>query len=414
MSQVHCLECGIQVVVDPRGQCPVGHTVGTPGNRIEMAMGHETAHPDEPEPWVHRIDPADVAGGALQPSGTRTGRSVANGVAEGNTNGTGPAREARPVRAPGLAAQDAEDEPADAESLLRELHSLAALDTALTHRNGNGDGDGDGDAHPRQGPPAIPATPPPPPAEAAAPTPRPPRGDPEEIADAFAELSALDVPASSTNGHRAAGAAPIPPAAPGTAGAAAGATGAAAGATPPSPPREASPADGGAAADELASLFGDGALFGQDDPPEPTTTDAAAVDGTRSPAPSVPAASTEAAGTGGATPADDGDAGLELEAMFQAAEPPPAAPPTARSTPRSPSEDRPSPDPAAATDVPPAVPLRPRRVVSPAARPDDDEHAAQPVHAAAGSAQVLDLGSFTAKGGPGAGRSTGRRRRFGR
>lgn len=405
MSQVHCLECGSQVVVDPRGQCPVGHTVGTPGNRIAMAMGHETAHPDEPEPWVHRIDPAEVDGEARQ-SATRTGVSVANGVAEGSTNGTGPAREARPVRAPGLPAAGADAEPADAESLLRELHSLAALDTALTHRNGNATGDGHGDGHPRQGPPARPATPPPPPAEAAAPTPRPPRGDPEEIADAFAELSALDVPASTTNGHRAAGAAPIPPAAQDAAGAAAGAT-------PPSPPREVSPADGGAAADELASLFGDGPLFAQDDPPELTTTDATAVAGTRPPAPAVPPASTEARGTGGAPPTGGDDAGLELEAMFQAPQPPPAAPVRARSTSRSSSEDRPSPDPDAATDVPPAVPLRPRRVTTPAARPEA-ENGSQPVRAAAGSTQVLDLSSFTAKGGSGAGRSTGRRRRFGR
>ncbi|TVP67544.1 MAG: hypothetical protein EA340_10235 [Nitriliruptor sp.] len=413
MSQVHCLECGSQVIVDPRGQCPVGHTVGTPGNRIEMAMGHETAHPDEPEPWVHRIAMAEVDGEAEQRA-TPAMHGVANRVAEGSTNGTGPARQARPVRAPGLPADGADDEPADAESLLRELHSLAALDTALTDRNGTvtgtGGGEGDRDGHPRQGPPTIPATPPPPPAEAAATAPRRPRGNPEEIADAFAELSALDVPASTTNGHRAAGAAPIPPAA-------RDATAAAAGATPPSPPREASPADGGTAADELASLFGAGPLSTQDDPPDPTTTDAAAVAGTRPAAPSAPAASTEQAGTGGAPPTGEDDAGLELEALFQAPEPPPAAPETARSTPRSSSQDRPSPDPDAATDVPPAVPLRPRRVTAPAAQPavqPEAENGSQPAHAAAGSTQVLDLSSFTAKGGSGAGRSTGRRRRFGR
>ncbi len=403
MSQVHCLECGSQVVVDPRGQCPDGHTVGTPGNRIEMAMGHETAHPDEPEPWVHRIEMAAVDGAAAS-GATRSMLSVAGRVAEGSTNGSGPAREARPVRAPGLPADGADDEPADAESLLRELHSLAALDTALTDRHDNGNGTGEG--HPRQGPPTIPAPPPPPPAEAAATTPRPPRGNPDEIADAFAELSALDVPTSTTNGHRAAGAAPIPPTA-------RDATAAAAGATPPSPPHEVSATDGGDAADELASLFGDGPRFAQDDQPDPTTTDPAAVAGTRPAAPSAPAASAEQAGTGAAALTGEDEPGLELEAMFEAAEPPPATPESARTTPRSSSQDRPSPGPDAASDVPPAVPLRPRRVTAPAAQPEA-ENGSQPAHAAAGSTQVLDLSSFTAKGGSGAGRSAGRRRRFGR
>ena len=386
MSQVHCLECGIQVVVDPRGQCPVGHTVGTPGNRIEMAMGHETAHPDEPEPWVYRIAPAEADGGAR------------HGAGEGSTNGTGPAPEARPVRAPGLPASDADDEPADAESLLRELHSLAALDTALTHRNGTSTRDGDGEGHRRQEPPAIPATPPPPPAEAAAPTPRPPRGDPSEIADAFAELSALDVPSSTTNGHRAAAAAPMPPATRDVAAATAGAT-------PPSPPHTTSPAD------ELSALFDGGPLVGQDDPP--ATTDAAAVAAAPPPAPSAPPASTEPPGSRGAPSTGEDDAGLELEAIFQAADPPPAAPETTRMAPRSSSEDAPARGPRAATEAPPAVPLRPRRVTAPAARAEAG-NGSEPVHAAAGSAQVLDLSSFTAKGGPGAGRSTGRRRRFGR
>ena len=406
MSQVHCLECGGKVVVDPRGQCPDGHTVGTPGNRIEMAMGHETAHPEEPQPWVYRIDPDEVDGEAHH-GATRARLSVANASADGNTNGSGPPR---PVRAPGMSEDDADDQPADAESLLRELHSLAALDTALTHRNGDGAGDGTGDAHRREAPPAVPTSPPPPPTQAAAPAPRPPRGDPEQIADAFAELSALDVPAGSTNGHRPTGATPTPPAV--------GDAGGAAGATPPSPPGRVSPAEGGGAVDELASLFGDGPLFAQDDPPTPAA-DVAAGAGIRPPAPSVPDARTEAVGAHGVPPTDEDDAGLELEAIFQASEPPPVAPRTRRATPRPAAGHRPSPEPDAAADVPPAVPLRPRRAAAPAtpptpAEPPQDAADPEPVHAAVGTAQVLDLSSFTAKGGPGAGRSTGRRRRFGR
>jgi hypothetical protein len=384
VSRVHCLECGRQVVVDPRGQCPDGHTVGTPGNRIAMAMGHESAHPDEPEPWVYRIEPSEVDGDAAQAAGERSLR-VAGTAAEGSTNGAAPAREARPVRAPGLPQGGEDDEPADAESLLRELHSLAALDTALTQRNGHGAADG----QPRQGPPAIPATPPPPPTQATTPTPRPRRGDPEEIADAFAELSALDVPASSSNGHR--------PAAPAT------------GSTPPSPPHEAAAADAGPAVDALASLFGDGPLFGQDDQPEPSVDDA------RAAAPDEPL-STPAAAAGGddaiaADVSSDDDSGLA--AMFLAADPTPTAPETAGSTPTTPAEDEPPTDADAAAAPPPAVELRPRRSSASPAR-DQAAASSQPVSAAAGSAQVLDLSSFTAKGGPGAGRSAGRRRRFGR
>jgi len=396
VSHVHCLECGGQVVVDPRGQCPDGHTVGTPGNRIEMAMGHEAAHPDEPQPWVYRIDPAEVDADARQSaSGPRLR------VAEASTNGTGPAREARPVRAPGIPQDGADDEPTDSESLLRELHSLAALDDALTQRNGAGDG------HARQGPPAIPATPPPPPVQAAAPTPRPPRGDREEIADAFAELSALDVPASTANGQRPTGVAPTPPAA-GDAG------GAAAGTTPPSPPNGRSDADRGAAAEGLASLFGDGPLFAQDDEPGTAVTDGGVEAGAQPPAPSAPATSAEVPGSGEAPPTEDEVTGLEFEAMLQAADPQPVAPDTRRATPRSPSEDGPSSDTDTAHEVPKAVELRRRRSTAPAPRDEGAAADPQPVHAAVGSAQVLDLSSFTAKGGPGAGRSTGRRRRFGR
>ncbi len=392
MSKVHCLECGRQVIVDPRGQCPDGHTVGTAGNRIEMAMGHESAHPEEPDPWVYRIEPTEVDDEA-EPSGPGPSLRVADAVADGRTNGSGPAREARPVRAPGLPQGDEDDEPADAESLLRELHSLAALDTALTQRNADRAADG----HAAAGPPA---TPPPPPPQAAAPTPRPPRGDPEEIADAFAELSALDLPASSSNGHRAASTAPT--------------ARETAGQTPPTPPSEVAGAGGRTAADELSSLFGDGALFGQDD--QLAASEAAAPAAPSTPSPSSGPADRSVPPDASAAPnAGDDAQGLELEAMFQTAEAPPAAPEPARARRRSRAGEGSSSEADARSDVPPAVELRPRRSATPPAQGESEgETDAQPVHAVAGSAQVLDLSSFTAKGGPGAGRSTGRRRRFGR
>ena len=112
VSRVHCVDCATSVVVDPQGICPEGHHVGAGGARVEAAMGSRTAHPDEPEPWVHRIEA----------NRTPRGSSGTNGHHEK------PARELRPVRVPGASAEGFDDEPADSDALLRELHSLAALE----------------------------------------------------------------------------------------------------------------------------------------------------------------------------------------------------------------------------------------------------------------------------------------------
>ena len=50
MSRVHCLDCGMSVVVDPNGVCPEGHTVGAAGARVASAIGSDIPFPDEPKP----------------------------------------------------------------------------------------------------------------------------------------------------------------------------------------------------------------------------------------------------------------------------------------------------------------------------------------------------------------------------
>jgi hypothetical protein len=152
--------------------------VGASGARVEAAMGTATEHPDEPEPWVYRIDDtADVAVGAHR-----------------NGHHDAPPRELRPVRLPGMPTDGFDDVPADADALLRELHSLAALEERVS---------------PPPPPEAVAppadtaATPPPPPSG-----PRAPRPDRDAMYDAFAELSALDAfadelasPATARNGR---------------------------------------------------------------------------------------------------------------------------------------------------------------------------------------------------------------------
>lgn len=179
MSRVHCVDCAAPVVVDPEGRCPEGHHVGARGARVEAAMGTDTAHPDEPEPWVYCIDREE------QPALTAS----TNGHSELRP------RELRPVRLPGLLADGFDDVPADADELLRELHSLSALDERVPP------------------PPPVEPTPtaavPTPPAPPTPPsTPPPPRPDRDAMSDAFAELTALDAfanergrAAAATNGH---------------------------------------------------------------------------------------------------------------------------------------------------------------------------------------------------------------------
>ena len=197
MSRVHCLECGAQVVLDPRGVCPEGHHVGASGARVEQAMGNEMAHPDEPEPWVYNIDPSELTSVGAHANGTAT-----HGHRQ---NGTGP-REARPVHVPSFG--DEASASSGAESLLRELHSLAALDQH--HAGGDAPSapvNGVGAREQRTLEDAQPGGPPPPPTGTSPNPARAPRPDPDAIAEAFAELSALDAPAqamtsrSSANGR---------------------------------------------------------------------------------------------------------------------------------------------------------------------------------------------------------------------
>lgn len=122
MSRVRCIDCGIDVVVDPSGLCSEGHSVGTLGERLEHAIGTNIPHPDEPEPWVSSVDvedrpEADVGGRSLHPVSTSdpdaTTRSIeplaAPGPLDAHTPSTGVVGDA------------------DSEALLRELQSLAEL-----------------------------------------------------------------------------------------------------------------------------------------------------------------------------------------------------------------------------------------------------------------------------------------------
>ncbi len=101
MSRVHCIDCGNGVVVDPSGLCPEGHHVGSAGQRIDGAIGSATPHPDEPEPWVGRVDvkvedaPEDAAPRAI-----------------------------RPPAAPGADVSPAATEQIGPDDLLRELHTI--------------------------------------------------------------------------------------------------------------------------------------------------------------------------------------------------------------------------------------------------------------------------------------------------
>ncbi|MFU8839690.1 MAG: hypothetical protein ACNA8R_03100 [Nitriliruptoraceae bacterium] len=376
MSRVHCVDCATSVVVDPQGVCPEGHHVGAGGARVEAAMGSRTAHPDEPEPWVHRIDPARTPVGV----GSRA-----------NGHHAAPARELRPVRVPGVLAADLDDEPTDADALLRELHSLAALEER------------------------VPA---PPPVEAAAPTtgpprppqppvaPRAPKLDRDAMSDAFAELSALDAPppepaARTTNGHGPShnGAravhgrsrigtvsTPVATAADGSAPPSVGDAGEVAALfstdlaapTTAGPERAAAAVDtgngagpGGNRFDELfAAAVSAPQLRSRDRASAPTTAepDTAAAPPTTGPPP-VPGAN--------AAPA-----------------PGPATPqPRRRRSSTTPADTAPPPRPADEPPVPPSVVAAP-----------------EPVTVASGP--VLDLASFSAKGG--SGRRAARKRRFGR
>jgi hypothetical protein len=110
VSRAHCLDCGDHVVVDPAGRCPEGHHVGVAGARIEGALGSHTPHPDEPEPWVARVDLDEED---LSPTPAA------------------PAREIRPLSVPAaeppLDGAGSTSSTGRSEDLLRELHSLGDL-----------------------------------------------------------------------------------------------------------------------------------------------------------------------------------------------------------------------------------------------------------------------------------------------
>lgn len=102
MARVHCVDCGIDVAVDPLGQCPEGHLLPAAGARVSSAIGSDEPYPDEPVPWVGQVvldEPVET---------------VETVVAE---------RTAQPSAAPGLAPAQRETVPGD---LLRELGDLSS------------------------------------------------------------------------------------------------------------------------------------------------------------------------------------------------------------------------------------------------------------------------------------------------
>ncbi len=304
MPRVSCVECQGLVVVDPQGRCPEGHIVGTTGARVEQAMGNRVPHPDEPEPWVYTILPEHLEGDAAPLNGRRAA-----------TAPIGQPREARPMQVPGMVATAVDEDPA-ADSLLRELHSLGALDELAEEREAAA-----------EQPPPPPVTEASDPAPAPAPAHRPsplPRPDSASIADAFAELSALDsseapAPAPSPAPGRTAGPSSAPP-------------------PPTATDVPTGPGPGDTTEDDFASLFGDPVA-----PPSPPPT------ATRS-AGDAPAGDTEA------PPTPEHDRGT-LRAV-------PSSPPTpsvprdsAPDAPAGPAGEEPSagpapaPTPAAALDL---------------------------------------------------------------
>jgi hypothetical protein len=115
VSRVHCLDCAAEVVVDPRGYCPSGHQLGTSGARVAEAIGSDTPHPDEPEPWVGRIDPSEVEEAP-----------------------TPEPRAPMPQSAPGLAP--AAPPPPDTQDLFAELGALGDIDEPTFPPSTNGHG----------------------------------------------------------------------------------------------------------------------------------------------------------------------------------------------------------------------------------------------------------------------------------
>lgn len=146
MSRTHCTACDLDVVVDPTGRCPDGHLVGAAGPRVAAAIGSAVPHPDEPEPWVARVEVDDLAiraadaaetigpvtGAASPVAGHRPasldGRQHPSDLGSGTPaprpipSPAGPLPE---VAAPAEGLDDAED-------LLRELHALGGFGAAAS------------------------------------------------------------------------------------------------------------------------------------------------------------------------------------------------------------------------------------------------------------------------------------------
>ncbi|MFP4312631.1 MAG: hypothetical protein ACLFS9_11715 [Nitriliruptoraceae bacterium] len=429
MSRVHCVACGMAVVIDPQGHCPEGHYVGSRGARVAAAMGSHTAHPEEPEPWVYLIeDLSEVSAGVgagLQDAARSNGHAGTNGHASTNghvsTNGTTPAapRRLRPLLRPSPENDRFDDEPADADELLRELHSLAALEEVVAPPPA------------REEAPEVPPTPPattPPPPPAGTTAPRPPRLDRDEMSHAFAELSALDAFAREQDAP--------PPRSPSSKGSAAGTTpratsGPAANgrgngngpATPSRPPvadPEAGPATPGA--DELAALFSSELdALGQSSAPGPGTRSAqppqAAPHEDHDPDQPRPdhAAAAQAAGLDELFAAAVSAPSLRSRERREraatgeesvrehtgAGEPPGLESPMPRSQPG-----------AAESTAPPTGPETSREPHAAPAGPATPAPGHTPDAGAPPRVAPLDLSSFTAKGG--AGSKGAKRRRFGR
>ncbi len=369
MSRVQCTDCGIPVVVDPTGMCPEGHLVGAAGARVATAIGNGVPHPDEPEPWVASVelDPVDV-----------------------------PVEPARTIRPPSVGLLEPEDDAGVSrgpdEDLLRELHTLAALDRSLdgpqpvpAMRQAAGTPQAPAPAQPQHthgGSAAAAAGPAPVAAEAATPEPAtdPAVAGPATSTDDLASLQAALVALAGPDSPPA----PVAPA-PATSEITA---------TPTAP----SSGELRGALEDLESLFGDqpastpapapGGLDGPAAPPVPPTATVPQLRLVSAPlppeattAPGIAAADTTAPGIA-AAPAAPAHAGAPAPAAAPTPPPVPAAPATliARET-----ADL---EPLVAADPEPPAPAAPR------------------------PAATLDITNFTAKGRRVGG--DGKRRLFGR
>jgi hypothetical protein len=370
VSRVQCLECGIAVVVDPTGVCPEGHTVGGAGVRVAQAMGTDSVHPDEPEPWVATVVLDDAEVGPV--ASPRTIRPV-------------------PVAGADAATEEEHDAATDHESMLRELHALGDLhDTPpspAVPRTAH-----DAPSAPAAGTtfpaPVDPGAPTAPPVTSAAPEPPPPR---EQVAEGFAELSALEAAFHAlgydedTTLRGVAPAAPAPDAPAPTAGPPTTSASPVAAPAPASVPSPTASTPTPAPHDDLAD-FED--LFAAQGAPAPTRDLA-------------PAAARVAA-----SPAARSDRTYD-PAPTSASPAPPTPPTPAQQAPAQPAPAQPAPTPAPppVQQAPPPAPAT-DGVTAPMASVAQERPPS--------SDASLDITNFTARGGKvGAGRG-GRRKRFGR